>query len=485
MKKLLFIFLLSIGIISCTDDFEDLNKDPLKATEVPTPPLLTAAMQSLIGMNSGLGYNKTAMFYSQQWSQRETTTRSVYGLSVEGDWNGFYGILPEIIDIINLNTGEDKDNYTAYGSNNNQIAVAKILKVWVFHNITDTWGNVPYSEAFNDEISTPKYDKQEDIYPSLIQELKEAVDLIDTNSSGFTSGDLMYDGNMSKWKAFANSLRARLAMRISEANPSLAQSEVSDALNSIVFESNEDNASIAFQNEEANANPLYIEFLTQAWTFVGEPLTDLMNSYGSGTPSNPSDPRIEKYAAPNRDGDYIGFPYGLETSETFNYDIDERSLPSELVRSIDFPSYLMTYSELLFIRAEAEQRGWYGSISDAASTYNKAIAASMEQWGVNSSDINSYLALADVQYNATNWKKYIGEQKHIALYLQGGNAWSEWRRLDYPVLVFPDAGLTNTTEIPRRFFYPTTESTVNGDNLEQAITDMGGDTFSTRIWWDQ
>lgn len=485
MKKILIIFILSISIISCTSDYEELNKDPLAATEVPTPALLTAALQNSINVNSSLAYNQTLMYYSQQWAQRETTTESLYGLSVEGDWSRWYGTLPEMIDIINLNTGDDKNSYSAYGKNENQIAVAMILKTWAFHNITDTWGNIPYSETFNPEITSPKYDKQEDIYPALIQELKDAVALIDTDASGFTSGDLMYNGDMSKWKAFANSLRARIAMRMSEVNPSLAQAEVADALGSLVFSDNSDNAKVAFQNEEANANPLYIEFLTQSWTFVSEPLIDLMNSYGSGTATIPSDPRISKYAAPNVDGDYIGFPYGLTTSETFDYDIDERSLPSEAIRAIDFYSYLMTYSELLFIKAEAEQRGWFGAVGDAATSYNQAITASMEQWGVISADISTYLDLAEVQYNAADWRKMIGEQKYISLYTLGSNSWSEWRRLDYPVLDFPVAGSINTTEIPRRFFYSSKEASVNGANLDQAISDMGGDTFSTRMWWDR
>jgi hypothetical protein len=280
-------------------------------------------------------------------------------------------------------------------------------------------------------------------------------------------------------------MRARIALRMSEVNPDLAKTEVADALAANIFTSNNDNAVIAFQNEEANANPLYIEFLTQQWTFIAEPLTNLMNSYGSGSASTPSDPRTSTFAAPNGAGEYIGFPYGLETTDTFNYAIDDRSLPSEKTRAIDFPSYIMTYSELLFIKAEAEQRGWFGSVADAATTYTQAITASMDQWGVSSSETASYLAQADVQYTPSNWKKSIGEQKYISLFTQGGNAWSEWRRLDYPILNFPAAGLLNTTEIPRRYFYPTNEGAVNGDNLEQAIIDMGGDTFSTRMWWDQ
>ncbi len=488
MKKIIIIFIWSISILSCTSDFEELNKNPLAANEVPTPTLLTKAMQDLIGINSGLGFNKTFMLYSQQWAQRETTTRSLYGItSTSGDWSAWYlNGMPELIDIIKLNSGDNKGKYAAYGKNENQIAVAKILKVWAFHNITDTWGNIPYSETYTFDISKPKYDKQSEIYPALINELKEAANMIDVNASGFTSGDLMYGGDMNKWLAFANSLRARIALRMSEVNPNLAKTEVADALGATVFSSNSDNAQISFQNEEANANPLYLEFLTQSWTFVSEPMIDLMNSYGSGTITVPSDPRIMKYAAPNENGDYFGFPYGLTTSESIdNYTITERSLPSEMVRSINFPSFIMTYSELLFIKAEAEQRGWFGAVGNAGTTYNQAISASMEQWTVNAADIATYLALPDVQYNATNWRKMIGEQKYISLYTQGANAWNEWKRLDFPVLTFPTAASSNASEIPRRFFYSSREAIVNKQNLDQAIIDMGGDTFSTRMWWDQ
>jgi len=487
MKKIILIILIINGFVACTSDYEELNRDPLSANKVPTTALLTGIEQSLISINSGLGYNKTLMLYSQQWSQRETTTRSLYSMDdSSGDWSAFYlNGLPELYNIIDLNSGEYKDEYSVYGKNQNQIAIAKILIVWVFSNITDTWGNVPYSEAIDKNINFPKYDKQENIYPDLINQLKEAVNMMDLNSQGFTSGDMMYNGDMLKWKKFANSLRARLALRMSEVNPILAQAELADALSADVFISNADNAEIAFQNEEAHANPLYLEFLTQQWTFVSEPLINLMNTYGNGTAAAPSDPRIPKYAAPNQNGEYVGFPYGLETSDTFNYAIEDYSLPSDIVRAMDFTSSLMTYSELLFIKAEAEQRGWFGSVSDAATTYQEAITASMEQWAVNQSDIATYLALPDVQYNSSNWRKLIGEQKHIALYMQGANAWNEWKRLDFPVLQFPAAASTYATEIPRRFKYPLSETGINNDNLTAAINDMGGDEMNTRMWWDQ
>ena len=482
MKKIIILIIWSVAILSCTSDFEEMNKNPMTSVEEPTSALLTQAMQDLIGVNSSLGYNKTLMLYSQQWAQRETTTTSLYQKdSYDGDWKAWYtNGLPELVEIIKLNSGESKGSYAAYGKNENQIATAMILKAWAFHNITDTWGNVPYSQAFDFDYSQPKYDKQEEIYPKLLAELKNAVNMMDTSVSGFKSGDLMYNGNMNKWMAFANSLRARIAMRMSEVNPSLAQTEVSSALNATIFASNTDNAQISFQNAEAQANPLYLEFLTQSWTFVSEPMIDLMNSYGSGTAAAPSDPRVMQYAAQNSANEYQGFPYGLDSSTSLTYAINARSLPNDLVRTMDFPSYIMTYAELLFIKAEAEQRGWFGAVGDASTTYKDAIVASMNQWNVASADIATYTGLADVQYNATNWRKMIGDQKYIALYMQGSSAWSEWRRLDFPVITAPAL-----TAIPRRFFYSLREGIVNFDNVEQAKIDMGGDLLSTTMWWDQ
>ena len=206
MKKLL-LFLSIILMYGCTEDFTDINTDPTTTTEVPTSTLLTAAMQDLISINAGLGYNKTTMLYSQYWSQREETGRSRYG-DINRDWASWYlGGMPELNNIIELNSGDKKENFLASGSNANQIAVANILKAWAFHNITDAWGDVPYSEVGDPEIVFPKYDSQESIYNGILSELEKASDLIDVNGAG-VEGDMMFNGDMAKWKKFANSLRA-------------------------------------------------------------------------------------------------------------------------------------------------------------------------------------------------------------------------------------------------------------------------------------
>lgn len=471
---------LSMYFVSCTDDYKEINKNPNGAVDISTTYLITSAQQKLISINSSLGYNKTMMLWSQLWTQRETTNRSRYDLAPEGDWDSFYiSGIPDLVSIIELNKGEFKDDYAAYGDNENQIAVARIMKAWAYSLMTDTWGDIPYSDAHNRDVSFPTYDLQSEIYPNLINELKEAAAQINESASGFIAGDLMYDGDMTKWKKFANSLRARLALRMMNANSSLAQTELADALSSSIFTSNDDQALINFQPDEANANPINLEFVTQNWTFPTELLVNTMSGL--------NDPRLPIYAEPTIfDGTYVGLPYGLEdgASTTDPYLESRLSMLGSKIREQEFPSILMSYSELLFIQAEAAENSW---ISGTASTfYDDAITANMEFWGVAAGDITTYLADAGVEYSSGNSDVLIGEQRWISLFTQGAQAFFEWRRTGQPNLTIPATGyLYGMTEMPRRYFYPGGEALYNGDNLEEAQDRLtGGDERSSRIWID-
>ena len=473
---------LTIYLVSCTGDFEEINTNPNGAVSIPTTYLLTSAQQKLIGRNSSLAFNKTMMFYSQLWSQRETTNRSRYDLSAESDWSGFYNSgIPDLVSIIELNTGDDKDSYSAYGDNGNQIAVARIMKAWAFSLMTDAWGDIPYSEAHNRDVTFPSYDLQSDIYPMLIIELKEAAAQINESAPGFTSGDLLYGGNMTLWKKFANSLRARVAVRMMKANSSLAMSELSDALSSPVFESNDEQAIIFFQNDDANANPLYIEFLNQNWTFPSELLINRLISL--------NDPRISIYAEPNISSAYVGLPYGLgdEASTAAPWLEDNLSKIGSVFREQSTPSILMSHSELLFIKAEAAEKGWVAGT--ASSLYDDAITSNMEFLGVSGADIATYLADPGVVYSAGNSAALIGEQKWISFYnQQGPQAFFEWRRTGEPNLVLPNSAplFNEVTEIPRRYFYPIQEQQLNGENLDLAKSRIdGGDVLTSKIWIDQ
>lgn len=469
-KSVLALLFISL-FVGCTKDFEEINTDPNNVTDVPTAYLMTQAQRALIGHR----FNTTGLLYAQLWSETQYTNTSRYE-TAEASFNSYYtGALADLQQVINLNTDEaTMDDAAASGANANQIAVARILKVYAFQLITDTWGECPYSDALKgSEAFKPMYDTQDAIYADFVSELTAAAAQIDESAAGM-SGDILFGGDMAAWKMFANSLKARVGIRMSEADATAAQSAVVSGLAG-GFGSNDDNALYIYLTDAANWNPYYDHFLERTDYAISETLVDYMEPL--------SDPRLPIYAdaAPST-GTVVGMPYGLSAADAGSITNDEISFPGIAVRSADSPGIMLTYSELLFIKAEAAARGW---ISDeAADVYEDAITASMEFWGVAAEDITTYLAQPEVAYDATNYKKSIGEQKWVSLYMDGQEAWAEWRRLDYPELT-PAPAAAEGREIPRRRAYTQDEYDLNQENYEAAVARQGADEMETHIWWDK
>src|SRR5690554_3353992 len=200
-NKILLAFLTIFLIVSC-QDLEDLNKNPNQPDKVSTATLLTGAQKKMMDYIYDTWFSgRQALPYAQYWSQRNYTEEDRYQIreSVNNSYfNHLYVTAGNYVLIEKMNSDEaTKAESATYGSNNNQIAVAKILKVWLMQVIADTWGSVPYSEAFklNDGVTYPKYDDLEVLYPGFIDELDEAIALIDEDEVAFTSGDRIYDGD--------------------------------------------------------------------------------------------------------------------------------------------------------------------------------------------------------------------------------------------------------------------------------------------------
>lgn len=463
---------LTLFLAACTGDFEELNTDPNQPTDVPTAYIMTQAQRSILGAY----FNTTGLLYAQHWSETQYTNTSRYE-TAEASFNGYYtGPLADLQNIIDLNTNEDtRGSAAASGSNDNQIAVARILKVMTYQMITDMWGEIPYSEALQGVNNiVPAYDTQQSIYQSFVTELTEAAAQIDVSAAG-VEGDIIYGGDMALWRKFANSLKLRVGMRMSEASPSEAQAAVTSALSSGVFESNDENALYAYLSDAANDNPYYQHFLTRTDYAISNTLVDFME--GS------SDPRLAIYAnEATGSGTIVGMPYGVSEAIAGSITNAEISFPGTAVREATTPAILMAHSEVLFLQAEAIARGWVSG--DAGLVYNAAITSSMEYYGVDAADIADFLAEPSVQYDAGNFKKSIGEQKWVALYTVGLEAWAEWRRLDYPALLpAPDA--VEGRDIPRRRAYTQREYDLNESNVTAAVSRQGADLMSTTVWWDQ
>ena len=471
MKKIklkgLSILLAVIVLVGCTDNFKDINTDPNTATVVPTAYLLTNAERGVLGQR----FNFTTTLYAQHWAETQYTNTSRYE-TAEASFNGYYSSpLMDLQQIINLNTDEETKNDAAgSGDNENQIAVAKILMVLTYQYITDMWGEIPYTESVQGVGNfQPAYDTQASIYASFVTVLTDAANMINTSPTNALAGDQIYQGDMAKWKKFANALKMRVGMRMSNVDPAASNAAIASALPGAF--TGGDDALYPYLTDAANDNPVWAHFLTRTDYAVSDILVDFMTLR--------NDPRLTVYGdeAPDFAPAIIGMPYGVDNSIAGAITNAEISFPGAAVRSATSPGIMMTYAEQLFIEAE------YAEITAAGSgqaKYEAAITESMSFWGAT---IGGYLAEPLVAYNAGSALQLIGEQKWLALYTDGHEAWANWRRTDFPALVrAPDA--TEDREIPRRRAYTQDEYDLNFTQVDAAVKRQGADLMSTKMWWD-
>ena len=475
--KWIYSLLATIVMVSCSH-FEEMNVDPNNPSNIPTAGLLTQAQANLVySLNGEL--SQLGGQYVQHFTQIDYAEKSNYGGDGRSSFTGMYRSgLKDLDEIIKLNT-QDRTKVDALnsGDNDNQIAVANIIQTWAYHNMTDIWGDIPYSEALkgNEGILTPKYDTQESIYDELIAVLDESIGMINTAPVVALKGDLIFNGNMLMWRKFAESLRLRIAMRLSEVNDSKANSLIDDANFANAFSTASDVVEFGHWATDNEANPYYIDNVIN----VGADYFAMTNTLIDAM-STLNDPRISTYAnVAVTSGTYVGLEVGVLGNDT------DFSLPGDMYVAQTAPSVLMTAAEILFIKAEAAQRGYIGG--DPATFYNDAITVSMEYNGINAADIATYLAQPEVAYDPVDWREKIGTQKWLALYAQGIQAWAEWRRLDFPVLT-PGVNAV-LPEIPRRRAYTNDEYSTNKHNVEAAVLSSLGcadcDLMTGRVWWDQ
>ena len=456
-----------------------------------TPNLLANAQIDLADTYWGgfpLGYFGNP--YAQYWTHNQYTDETRYGYpvyrpgSLNGMWEDYYFVLNDLEEIVRINEATPEEA-SAYGANANQIAIADAMQAWTFQVVTDIWGPVPYTDALEGRSEgnfSPAYTSQDSIYAGIIDALTEASEAIDAEGTALGSSDLVYGGDMVRWKRFANSVKLRAAIRIADVEPELARAAINEALEAGVFESNADNALIPFGDASPYQNPIYENYYVSGrddWA-VTDVLLDVMNAN--------EDPRRAAYATPaTDDGAFVGFPFGLDNgAAAARFQQGGFSRPSLRVRGEPgIPALLMLYDEVLFIQAEAAQRGWIPG--DPAALYEEAIRASMEYWGVtDQAEIDAYLD--NVPYDAANWETVLGTQKWLALYMQGVQGWSEWRRLDFGVLEPPADGpsVDFGRDIAVRLPYPTDEANLNEANLEGGLEMLGAETDDqgTQLWWD-
>ncbi|WP_114938805.1 SusD/RagB family nutrient-binding outer membrane lipoprotein [Mucilaginibacter endophyticus] len=475
--KLKYISILSAAVLlsvtSCKKDLLKINQNSNGSQTAQPDYLLTAATKATADTYWGVANNMDAsLLFVQYWSKIQYTDpdRYIYASSAfEELWStGYAKSIVNLNQIIKLADAQGNTNYKG---------VALILRSWTFSLLTEAYGNIPYKQAANiDQYLTPAYDAQKDVYFALLDDLKAAQAALDPSGKAI-AGDVIYSNNIASWKKFANSLRLRIALRIADREPAKAKQVLDDikAEGGSYISSNAETAQLVYL-DSPNQNPVSNLFDTRDDYRISKTIVDKLFAL--------KDPRLAIYAAPTQDATpqtYVGLPNGLLVGDASNYGFTKTSKPGTYFRAPHAPAVILSYAESLFDRAEAAARGF--TTEDAASLYNQAVTAALAQYSIASADIATYVAQAAVKYDASNYKKSIGEQKWIALFGQGLEGWTEWRRLDYPQLQPAVAGTLNG-KIPVRFIYPGTEQSLNKTSYQSAVAAQGADALTTKLWFD-
>ncbi len=467
----MLVVALLLPLSSC-EDLTDLNVDPNNPTDVPASNLVTQAEFMLSNRLWSRNLNaEWGMLMVQQWAQNEYTEEGrfdVDGTNFNLSWIELYAEVLRELQVASEMIAADEG--LAADIQANQLAIIEIMAVHCWQNITDAWGDVPYSQALNSaDNPLPAYDNQSTIYPALLNRLRTAVGTISTGASSFSSGDVIYNGDMTSWKKLGNSLMMRMAMRMSNIDEAAAKDFISGLSASDMITDNSENGMFAFDANPSIANPLYVDNVINVRDdfSVSTTLVDMMVG----------DPRLDAYAKPNNSGDIVGMPPTVSDATAFGLNTTT-SRPNDNVRAATAPGVIIDAAEVHFMLAEAYQRGIL--TGDAAAEYAAGITASMNYWGItDATAIADYITANP--YDAGNYQQSIGTQKWLAFYMNGGQAWAEWRRLGHPELsVSSDAMLA---DIPVRLPYPISEQQSNSGAL--GLVD-GGDPndLSTRMWWD-
>lgn len=531
-KKLILLIFAALVFVRC-DNFESLNQNPTTSTDMdPNLMLPTIQLQLSGGQFEQL---RNGFIYSGEWMQHwtgEYATTEYGGKGVRADaymgalWTSQYPReVKSIVDMVER-TKDDPEQV-------NINAVSRIMKVYIFSRLTDLYGDIPYFDAgkgYYTQVFTPKFDRQEDIYNDFFKELDEAVNSFDASKKGVTE-DFYFEGDLEQWKRFGNSLRLRLAMRLTKVDINKAKLHAEAAIASGTMESNDDMAVMkhivtAWRGGTFGGNGVSYTFMNTS-TSADESVFRMCKTFADYM-VNTDDPRITMYGrsylkSSNRPDDItdevldvvgsysdmslLPSTFSWEASQQGNpIDIEYNGAtvkdlaklyqclqPSNYIASIDAPYIMMSFAEVELWKAEAAFRGWETG-GTTQEHFSKALAAGVKQmyvYGVPEIDENAITDFVEANPIVVGDElEQINSQLWVNFALNGQEAWANWRRSGFPAIVYPnrDPGVNQTDgEIPRRMQYPQEELDYNGANAQEAIARMPGatDNWMNRVWWDK
>ncbi|BDD09019.1 hypothetical protein FUAX_14510 [Fulvitalea axinellae] len=494
IKNIIPIALLLFAGVSCTDGFEEINENSVKS-KVHEAPLETffTMMQNKGTMDNfqrkqHLFHNMYAQYFSDIKFDSDRYSYQDGWINVL--WRDCY---LNIVNGSNVILSKTEDNVQP-----NMRAQTIIFRTWMFMKTTDTFGDIPYFDPINGkglELGyLVRYDKQKDIYYDMFAQLDKAINLIDEDNiapfNTFTDADAMLNGDMSKWKKFANSLRLRMAIQISKVDPDKAKTEGEKSLALPLLDSNADNVSLKMDIKDNIKHKLkaisnWNEFrMSSTIENVLEKTADAV------------DPRERWYFSPSKkDGEYNGLPVGLASDKEAGYkDLGSNIGPwFQLEKDYD----IMRYSEICFLKAEAGTLGWSGA-GDIETNYLDGIKASFNHINntatdatkkktneISEEEYDAYIASQGVSLASGDKQKKIITQKWLAVFPDGHLAWADFRRTGFPSELTPPEDPIDFPQgqFIKRVRYVENEHLLNGDNVQKALGSKTDD-LTTPVWWD-
>lgn len=469
------LLLLTLG--SCTKNMTELNVNPKAPLVVQGEMLFSNAEKAFTDVITTPNVNYTNFeLWVEYWAETTYPQESQYILNQRNNalnwWNGFYrDVLEDLNQSIILMREQASDptllpdQKMAY---TNKIAVANVFKAYAFSILVNTFGDVPYTQAFEgSENLTPVYDNQKDIFYACLDSINTAIGQMDRTGESFGSADLIYGGDMEMWYKFANSVKLKLGLVIADVDPARSKAEVEAAAPN-VFTSNDDNALFPYTNTPPNVNPIWTNLVQSGRNdFVAaKTIIDTMYAH--------NDPRMPYYFTDSAgSGKFVGGTPGSGNN------FSTKSHPSDKVEAPDFPGIILDYAEVQLLLSEAAARGM--SVGGTAQEhYNEGVMASIQWWTDGADDGSSYVAMPVNQFDAGNWKRSVGVQAWINYYTRGFDAWLSIRRLDYPQIIPPASAVS---PFPVRVTYPPNEENLN-PHYSEAASNIGGDEVTSKLFWD-
>ncbi len=506
MKKIFqysLIGIFSLFVSACDSGFDELNTNETAPTSVNPAFLLNNAVinasfttgttiyemgivQQIISPNSGV---LTGANYNQD-NRNATVTM----------WQRYY-------QSVIRNTRDVIARAEQLPERNNLIQMARIWQAFAFMVMTDTYGDVPYTDAgkgLTEQVFLPRYDAQQSIYTDIIKELTEASAALDPTKT-IETADVMYAGNIDKWRKLGYSLLLRAGMRLTKADANLAQQTVAKAFQGGVILANADNCLVRHDNNYQNANGAMLNSTEANNFYLTEPFVKFLKDSGDprlksiavryvGATSGPeqnaarasTDPSVQIGMPMGNDNNSIaGVAAALGLASFYDFTQADRTR----VVSVAAPMFLVTAAQTQLLLAEAAQRGWISG--DPAAYFNSGVRAHMEQmaaYSANSAigqpEIDAYLSANP--FIPGKALEQINTQYWVASFLNGPEAFANFRRTGFPVLTpNPFPGKDIQGDFIRRLTYPNSEISVNSANIQEAIARMGPDNLDTRVWWDK